>query len=306
MANQWWGQLCRYGNAVEGGGGPRMQLRRRSARSRWCFVGTWGSAVLDGCVGPVEPDMQCGIGTQLRVGWTLVEAEVDRALVGSAELLKAAQAICRGQIVELRRTVNQRRGQFCRCRDEVKGVRGPLMQLRKRQLLVKSAGRWSRGLLDAGRTDLAERFVDQGGCRLRRQRGRRKVSVQQRKRRYRRRGTVEKRNGPWSSAIIARNGDGTARCYVGYRALRKVATVKDWPDPACVRDLRNFLGRCTYCRRLVGSLAALAVVLPKPQREGANLWLVLKWWPWEVRPPEEKPPKGTPSPWRVCCSEVRV
>ena len=50
----------------------------------------------------------------------------------------------------------------------------------------------------------------------------------------------------------------------------KIAAISDWPVPTNIRDLRSFLGLCSYYRRFVRGFAELAKPLYKLQEKGAS------------------------------------
>ena len=50
----------------------------------------------------------------------------------------------------------------------------------------------------------------------------------------------------------------------------KIAAIHDWPVPTNVRDLRSFLGLCSYYRRYVRGFADVAKPLYKLQEKGAS------------------------------------
>ena len=43
--------------------------------------------------------------------------------------------------------------------------------------------------------------------------------------------------------------------------MKKVAAVKDWPTPLCIRDTYKFLGFFNYYKRFIAHFAAIAAPL---------------------------------------------
>ena len=50
----------------------------------------------------------------------------------------------------------------------------------------------------------------------------------------------------------------------------KVAAVADWPVPWCLRDVRSFLGLCSYYRKFVEGLSEIAAPLHALTRKNAR------------------------------------
>ena len=51
---------------------------------------------------------------------------------------------------------------------------------------------------------------------------------------------------------------------------QKVAAVKEWPVPKSVKEVRSFLGFCTYYRSFVRGFATIAAPLHRLTRKGAS------------------------------------
>ena len=57
--------------------------------------------------------------------------------------------------------------------------------------------------------------------------------------------------------------------------MEKIRAIRDWPTPKTVRELKGFLGLCTYYRRYVKGFSQFSTPLTDLTKKGAFTWTEL-------------------------------